>query len=120
MKALFDTCLVIDYLKGVVEAQQELARYEDKYLSVISWMQIVSSAAPEHKQTTEAYLKQYQIIDINRDVRELAVNIKVAENMKLPDAITLAAAQQHNLIMVTRNGQHFPVDHPGIRIAYEF
>lgn len=118
MKALFDTCVVIDYLNGVEAAQQELARYSEKCMSVISWMQIVSSAAPEHKQATEAYLAQYEIIEISRDIRELAVEIKVSENLKLPDAITWAAAQHHQLVLVTRNQQNFPIDNPGIRIAY--
>jgi predicted nucleic acid-binding protein len=40
VKALFDTNVLIDYLSGVKAAKAELAKYSDKAISMITWMEI--------------------------------------------------------------------------------
>ncbi len=38
VKALFDTNILIDYLNGISAAKKELARYEYRAISTITWM----------------------------------------------------------------------------------
>ena len=40
MKALFDTNILLDYLKGVEAAQVELARYRQPLISIVTWLAI--------------------------------------------------------------------------------
>ncbi|MFP3560880.1 VapC toxin family PIN domain ribonuclease, partial [Paraburkholderia sp. SIMBA_049] len=47
VKALFDTNILIDYLGGVGGAKKELARYEYRAISIITWMEVLVGATPE-------------------------------------------------------------------------
>ena len=44
MKALFDTNILIDYLKGIEAAQEELARYRHRLVSIVTWMEVLAGA----------------------------------------------------------------------------
>ena len=44
MKALFDTNILIDYLRGLPAARDELNRHQDKAISVVTWMEIMVGA----------------------------------------------------------------------------
>ena len=46
VKALLDTNILIDYLRGVGAARTELGRYQDKAISIITWMEVLVGAAP--------------------------------------------------------------------------
>ena len=37
MKAVFDTCILIDFLRGIEQAQQELNRYEHRIKPYYQW-----------------------------------------------------------------------------------
>jgi len=41
MSVLFDTCILIDYLNAVAAARDELALHREKYISVITWMEVL-------------------------------------------------------------------------------
>lgn len=44
MKAVFDTNILIDYLNGRIEAETELARYRERLISRITWMEVLVGA----------------------------------------------------------------------------
>jgi predicted nucleic acid-binding protein len=52
VKALFDTNILIDYLNAVPEARDELLRYEQQAISIITWMEVLIGARPEHATAT--------------------------------------------------------------------
>ena len=118
VKALFDTNILIDYLNGRDEARVELARYDAKAISVITWMDVMVGAAPAVSERTRDYLSDFDIIAIDQSVAEQAVKIRKAEKIRLPDAIIWASAEVDNLILVPRNSKDFRETHPGIRIPY--
>jgi predicted nucleic acid-binding protein len=41
VKALFDTNILIDFLKGVPEAEIEFEAWHDKAISLISWIEVM-------------------------------------------------------------------------------
>ncbi|MEF0942844.1 PIN domain-containing protein [Rhizobium sp. BR 362] len=47
VKALFDTNVLIDYLNAVPQARDELTRYGEKAISIITWMEVLVGAKPE-------------------------------------------------------------------------
>jgi predicted nucleic acid-binding protein len=48
VRVLFDTNILIDYLSGIRAAKKELARYEYRAISTITWMEIlVGTSADE-------------------------------------------------------------------------
>jgi predicted nucleic acid-binding protein len=89
VRVLFDTNILIDYLNGVLPAKIELDLYQDKAISMITWMEVQVGVSPG---------------DQNK--------------VKLPDAIIWATAQLDKRVLVTRNTKDFSSAHPGIRVPY--
>jgi predicted nucleic acid-binding protein len=46
MRAVFDTNIVIDALKGVPAVDEEYSRYERVFISLITWMEVLVTHAP--------------------------------------------------------------------------
>lgn len=118
VKALFDTNVLIDHLRGVAAARDELARYQDKAISVITWMEVLVGASPAVAQATRRWLDGFTLIGVDALVAERAVSLRKAHRIKLPDAVVWASAQVHAMLLVTRDARDFPPDDPGIRIPY--
>ena len=45
VRAVFDTNILIDFLKGNTDARAELDRYESPAVSLVSWMELLVGAA---------------------------------------------------------------------------
>ncbi len=118
MKALFDTNILIDHLRGIEAAREELARYTDKAISLITWMEVLAGTADTHRPATRAFLDGFTLIGIDPRVAERAVALRQVQRIKLPDAIVWASAQVHARLLVTRDTKGFPPGDPGIRLPY--
>jgi len=53
VKALFDTSILIDYLNGIQEARSELALYQDKAISIVSWMALQVGTTPDDQAAVD-------------------------------------------------------------------
>ncbi len=118
MKALFDTCILIDYLNGVEAARTELALYREKYISAITWMEVLVGAIMATEAATRLFLDGFQLIEIDGAIREETVALRRAYRIKLPDAMIWASARIHGLDLITRNTKDFSETLPQIRIPY--
>jgi predicted nucleic acid-binding protein len=58
------------------------------------------------------------LLEIDTSVAIEAILIRQRTRLKLPDAIILATARVHGLLLVTRNSRDFPRGEPDIRIPY--
>jgi predicted nucleic acid-binding protein len=119
VKALFDTNILIDYLNAVAEARDELLRYEQRSISIITWMEVLIGARPEHAAATRGFLNSFDVIALDGSIAESAVAFRQKHRIKLPDAIIWASADVHAMLLVTRNTKDFPADDPGIRVPYK-
>ncbi len=119
LKALFDTNLLVDYLNGVADAREELARYENASISVITWMEVMVGANAASETATRRFLASFDRLGVTEAVGERAVTLRRTMKLRLPDAIILATAQVDNLLLVTRNTKDFNADIPGIRVPYQ-
>lgn len=118
VKALFDSNILIDYLNGLTAARDEMGRYEGAAISVITWIEVMVGAPEKAAQATRSFLDRFDVVDIDGDVAEAAVQLRQSRRIKLPDAIVWASAMAHGRILVTRNTKDFPSDDPGVRIPY--
>lgn len=120
MKALFDTNILIDYLNGIPQARHELARFQKRLISVISWMEVLVGCRDENDEAvTRRFLEAFEMIPIDSGIAERAVVLRRTNGIRLPDALIQATAELHNALLVTRNTRDFPSSVPGIRIPYE-
>ena len=118
MKAVFDTNILIDFLRGRPEAKNELERYNDRAISVLTWMEVMVGTTPTTATVTRAYLNSFDVITLGDGIAETAVELRRIHRMKLPDAIIWATAKHDGRLLVTRNTKDFPADDPGVRIPY--
>ena len=119
MKAVIGTNILVDYLRGTIEAKDELTHYANPVISIIMWMEIlVGAAIPDEERQLRGFLKRFEIHPVTSPIAERAVAIRRETRQRLPDAIIWATAQELNTILVTRNSRDFRADHPSIRIPY--
>lgn len=119
VKALFDTNILIDYLNGLKPAKEELDRYTDKAISLVTWMEVMVGSTAATEPIIRGFLAGFTSLPIDEKVALLAVKLRTSRKIKLPDAIILATAQVNNRILVTRNIKDFDVAAPGIRMPYK-
>ncbi len=119
VRALFDTCILIDYLNGIPEAKQEFDLYQNKAISVITWMEVMVGTTPVNERHTEQWLSQhFDVLNIDEAIRTEAVRTRKERRVKLPDAIIAATALCSERLLVTRNTKDFSASAPGVRIPY--
>ncbi|PJI45408.1 MAG: VapC toxin family PIN domain ribonuclease [Rhizobium sp.] len=117
--ALFDTNVLIDYLNGIPQAREELGLYEERAISIVTWMEVMVGASAPLADATRSFLAGFEVIQLNETVAEKAVELRRMHRIKLPDAIIWASADIRGAILVTRNSKDFPPDNPGMRIPYQ-
>jgi predicted nucleic acid-binding protein len=118
VKALFDTNILIDFLRGIPAARDELNRYDDKAISVVTWMEVMVGTPMAAERGTRAFLDGFALVALDNKVAERAVTLRRKHRLKLPGAIVLASAQTQSMLLVTRDIKGVPVDDPGVRIPY--
>lgn len=119
MKPVFDTNILIDYLKAIPQAAQEMARYPAAAISPITWIEVMAGAAgSEEENHLRAFLGRFATLPVNQQVADEAFVIRRQFRLRLPDAIIWATARSQKTLLVTRNTKDFPDTEPDIRIPY--
>lgn len=116
--ALFDTNILIDFLNGVHEAREELGRYEDRAISVVSWIEVMIGADASTESATRGFLDRFDRVELDNAVAERAVDLRRKHGVKLPDAVIWASALCQSMLLITRNVRDFPANDPGVRVPY--
>jgi len=119
MRALFDTNILIDYFNGEQRAKEEIEIYEFRAISVITYIELlVGLKNLEEIDLIKKFLHVFFIIDVDLDIAKLTVTIRKKYNLKIPDAIILATAQQNQCLFVTRDTKDFSQTLPIVRVPY--
>jgi predicted nucleic acid-binding protein len=119
MNALFDTNILIDYLNGVEASRKELDRYDARFISIVTWMEVLAGAHDAGEgDVIEMFLRDFQLVEITRPIGREAVEIRRRRRIRLSDALIWASARAQSALLVTRNTKDFPADEPGIRRPY--
>lgn len=115
---VFDTNILIDWLRDWPAASNELARYPRHRISRLTWAEVLAGESPDRRGQVTELLGFFEIIEVDSRIALAAAAIRHRTRMKLVDALILATAQVHDSILVTRNTKDFPVTMPGVRIPY--
>ena len=116
--ALFDTNILIDNLNAVQQAREEIGRFENRAISIITWMEVMVGAKADLVEPTRHFLEGFRVIQVDDEIANRAVDLRRGHRIKLPDAIIWASAQITGRLLVTRNTKHFPPGDAGIREPY--
>lgn len=113
ISVLFDTNILIDHFAGVRAATDELERYEDRAISTVTWLEVLSGALPHELQAMRDYMTLFIVYDLDDVVAEAAAALRRGARanrkkiLKTPDAAVLATAQCTRRILITRNVNDF-------------
>jgi predicted nucleic acid-binding protein len=118
VKALFDTNILLDLIKGIADARIEVKRYDDRAISIITVIEVLVGTTPATEAVERALLGQFTVVPLDDDVAEAAAAVRRAHRVKLPDAVVWASARTQGRLLVTRNTKDFPAGDPGIRHPY--
>ena len=117
---LLDSSILIDHFNGIAAATEFIDECETPAISVITWIEVVTgfrSASDEAEG--RQLLATFEVFSVSDPVSEEAVIIRRERRLKLPDAIILATARAHGLVLVTRNTKDFPPGDPSIHVPYQ-
>ncbi len=120
MKAVFDTNILIDYLNGIEKARKELARYDERAISIITMIETLAGAkAPEEETLIRRFLSSFELVELNSSIAERTIHLRKERRLKVPDAIVYATAQELGTLLVTRNTKDFKKSWPDVRSPYQ-
>jgi predicted nucleic acid-binding protein len=113
---LYDTDVLIAYLRGYEKAAAFLTQPGLKAMSQVSWMELVQGA----RDKRELAVMRASLARLNFTVLPLSGNIghravlymeqhALKDGVKMPDALVAATAVEHGLSLATANVKHFRV-----------
>ena len=121
MKPVFDTNILIDYLAGKQPAKDELGRYPQPRISIITWIEVMVGAKDKSEETNlRTFLNSFETVPLDEHVAETAVQLRRQHRLKLPDTLIWASAKTRESLLITRNRRDFPAGEPDIRFPYTF
>lgn len=115
----FDSNILIDALNGVAPAQALLDEAEDRWISRLTWIEVLSKGDAESLPETELLLSAFQIDELTVPIAERAAQLRnERRRLKVVDAVIQASAQVNDRPLFTRNTKDFPPELPGIHVPY--
>ena len=77
------------------------------YFSIITEIELLSFSklTQEDNNTLRLALSNFESIGLNDDVKEITINIRKDNKIKLPDSIIVASSLKENAILVTSDKQ---------------
>lgn len=115
---VFDTNIVIDWLRRYPQAAQEMALYGRHRISRVTWTEVLAGEPIGSRERVARMIEHFEVIELDERIAAFAADIRHRTRMKLLDALILATAQVHGAVLITRNTKDFPATMSGIRIPY--
>ena len=111
---IFDTDIFIWIQRGNAQAAQLVERDDERWLSVLTYMELLQSAENRQQQEhTRRFLKDFgfRTLPLTENIgHRAAVYIEtysLAHGLRAGDAIVAATAAENNLTVCTANEKHF-------------
>jgi predicted nucleic acid-binding protein len=108
-KALVDSNIIIYLSKGELKVEDILADYDDFYVSIITYMEVLGFNFTDDEELTilKELLSYFEIVNMNMHMAEKVIHFRQKKKIKLPDAIILATADHLHCDLLTRDVDDF-------------
>jgi len=119
MTAVFDTTLVVDYLRGVKRALEAFGQFPDRAITVGSWVEIMSAAPSRLEPQTREFLRGFERLAINEAIADRALALmQQHERLSIQQALAWATAQINNSVYVTVDFPRLTAPDPTVYVPY--
>lgn len=117
--AVFDTNILIHYAHGQDPARRIITSTVMRYISLVTWVEFMTGVPATEAPRFESFLnKNFEIIDPDRDLAGIAVDLRRSQRLKYPDAMIYATAKLLRVPLITHNTKDFDARAPDIVIPY--
>ena len=120
---LFDTDIIIWALRGNGKAADKITKYSKRFISAVSYMELLKGAFnKKEQQTIKRFLQYYglEILPITENVSHRAViymeEFALKSGIDIPDALIAATAAEASLPLATGNYKDYK-DIPDIELS---
>jgi predicted nucleic acid-binding protein len=106
---LLDSVILIDHLNGLPEANRFVLALdpESTAISVITRAEILVGVEKEIEPLVKAFLDQFQLLIIDKEIADQAATLRKSHGCKLPDIFQAALSLHHKIKLTTRNIKDF-------------
>jgi hypothetical protein len=102
MSAVFDTALVVDYLRGVKRALEAFSQFPDRAITVGTWVEVMTEAPSRLEPQTREFLRGFERLAINEAIADRALAlIQQHAHLSIQHAIPWATAQINSSVYVS-------------------
>jgi predicted nucleic acid-binding protein len=117
---LLDSVILIDHFNGIEAATQYLESVGAAgYISAITRAEVLVGLGPAVRRIAARFLDCFVFLSLDKDISDLAAELRRRHKWALPDAFQAATAQHHGLALATRNTDDFnPKRHPFVIVPY--
>jgi len=117
---LLDSVILIDHLNGIPVATEYLGSVgHEAHISAITRAEVLTGLAGAARQTGSRFLDCFSFHSIDKEVADLAAELRHEHGWRLPDALQAAVALRHELSFATRNTKDFdPALYPFVVVPY--
>ncbi|MBM4388404.1 MAG: PIN domain-containing protein [Deltaproteobacteria bacterium] len=119
---LIDSVVFIDHFNGIEAATKYLRKTRKiGYVSPITVAEVLAGMRGKARRLARRFLDCYDFAGMDREIADLAAELRQAEGWKLPDAFQAAVARYNGLSLATRNTKDFnPDKYPFVVVPYPF
>jgi len=113
-KLLFDTDVIIDFLRGKEGAKRIMSSVRDEDMpccSAVTVAEIRAGMRDEEEPATMAFLESFDILSIDKKVAQIAGDLKrktKQQQLELDDCFIAATALIHQAVLITHNPKQYP------------
>src|SRR5436305_345109 len=119
MTAVFDTALVIDYLRGVKRALEAFGQFPDRAITVGAWVEVMSQAPTRLEPQTREFLRGFERLAINEAIADRALALmQQHDRLSIQQALAWATAQINSSVYVTVDFPRLTAPDPTVYIPY--
>lgn len=119
MSALFDTGVLLDYLRGVKPADAAVERFQHRAITVTTWVEILDAAPERLTKRTRDFLRTFERLAINEGIADRALTLMQRhQRLQIRHAIAWATAQANGLVYVTTELPKLSVGDDGVYVPY--
>ncbi len=108
-KALLDSNVIIDIAKGIITTNQLTQNYSFLCTSIINYIETLgyNFSDADEKEIIDQILTSLEIINLNKEIADIAVEYRKLKKIKLPDALILATAKYAEAHLITSDISDF-------------
>jgi predicted nucleic acid-binding protein len=119
VSAVFDTCLLVDYLRGIPQAHAAFETYPHRSITVLTWVEVMAAAPEDLSAQTRDFLRGFERLAINEAIADRALSlIQRHEQVTMRHALPWATAQSNALVYVTPDFPKLAVKDATVVIPY--